>query len=365
MIQWAEEGKSPIIHLVGRTAADVRDVMIAGPAGILACSPPWFRPKYQPSKKLLEWPNGVIAKTYSAEEPETLRGPQCYKAWGDEVAAWRYPEAYDQLRFGLRLGDAPQAVFTTTPKPTPLIKKLMASPKNVLTRGTTYDNAANLSDDALDEFREKYEGTRLGRQELEGQILDDNPNALWQRGWLEKGRRTSHPDLVRCVVAVDPPSVDPEKVKKGQVEDVAECGIVVAGQCRDKKGWVIADKSIKGSPEKWAKAAVAAYHTHRADCIVAEMNNGGEMVRHTIHSIDPTVPVVLVWASRGKVTRAEPISALYEQFRIYHVGFFAELEDQMCEWEPGLKSPDRMDALVWALTHLFLGPKKGGHGVDY
>ena len=336
--------------LVGRTAGDVRDVMVDGESGILAISPRWFRPVYEPSKRRLRWPNGSIATTYSADEPDQLRGPQHHWAWCDELAAWRHPEAFDQLKFGLRLGRSPRCVITTTPRPVAHIRALLQDPSCRVTRGSTYDNRANLPEAFLAEILARYKGTRLGRQEINAEVLDDNPGALWQRATLD-GSRVSHaPELMRVVVGVDPAA--------SSGEDAAETGIVVAGVAMVggvTHGYVLDDRSVRGTPAAWAKQAVATYHAFRANLIVAEANQGGEMVRHTIRTEDRSVPVELVHASRGKQARAEPVSSLYEQGKVHHVGIFPTLEDQMCEWVPGEgESPDRVDALVWALTKLMV-----------
>lgn len=337
--------------LIGPTAADVRDVMVEGESGILAISPPWFRPVYEPSKRRLTWPNGAIATTYSADEPERLRGPQHSWAWCDELAAWRYPETWDMLQFGLRLGARPRTVVTTTPKPTRLIRDLLRNSGCHVTRGSTYDNRSNLAKPFLDAIVKKYEGTRLGRQELYAEVLDDVPGALWSRRCLDDYRVVKAPDLVRVVVAVDPPA--------SSGEDANEAGIVVAGVDRPGTAFVLEDWSQRASPEEWARKAVAAYRKHDADCIVAECNQGGEMVERVIKSV-ADVPVKLVRATRGKYVRAEPASALYEQGRVKHVGVHAVLEEQMTSFTPERAadrsdgfSPDRVDALVWAITELF------------
>lgn len=262
------------------------------------------------------------------------------------MAAWKYPATWDMLMFGLRLGRDPRAVATTTPKMVPHMRAIAAAPHTVITRGRTYDNAANLAPAFLAAVVRKYEGTRLGRQELEGEDLDDNPHALWQRGRIDELRRDRAPECTRIVVAVDPAITSDE--------DSDETGIVAEGLGVDGHGYVLEDASQRGTPDAWARAAVGLYHAHQADVIVAEANQGGEMVRHVIHTVDPNAHVKLVHASRGKLTRAEPIAALYEQGRYHHVGSHPHLEDQMCTWQPGLPSPDRMDALVWGATELFL-----------
>lgn len=333
------------VNLVGATADDARDIMIEGESGILEICPKEERPRYLASKRQLAWPNGAKSLIFTADEPERLRGKQHMKLWMDELASWRYPEAYDQAMMGLRLGKRPQVVVTTTPRPTPIIRKLASSPTTHLTRGRTYDNAPNLAPEFLSQIISIYEGTRLGRQELNGEILDDNPGALWKRQTIDDSRVTRAPDLVRVVVAIDPTAT-----AAGD-----EAGIIVVGAAfvgRIAHFYVLNDASMHGSPLAWAKEAVAAYSKFRADRIVAEVNNGGEMVEATIRQVDANVPYRAVHASRGKAVRAEPVAALYEQGRGHHVGCFGKLEDEMCQWEPGMASPNRMDALVWAITEL-------------
>ena len=348
-----EAGRCRRMILAARTVDDARDVMVEGESGILAICPPWNRPTWMPSTRMLRWPNGAIAMVYSADKPDLFRGKQADGVWADELAAWRYPEAWDQLLFGLRLGPDPRVVVTTTPRPTPVIKELMAHPTTVVTRGSTYDNRANLAPAFFDGIISRYEGTRLGRQELYAEILDDNPNALWQRSQIDKLRVTEAPaELQRIVVAIDPSATTTGD----------EAGIIVAGLGPDGHGYVLDDATIRGSPHTWGSKAVQAYHRHQADRIVAEVNNGGEMVELTLRTVDDKVAYKAVHASRGKRTRAEPIAALYEQGRVHHVCTFAELEDEMCDWEPEMPSPNRMDALVWALTELMLG---AAHHVEY
>ena len=345
------------IALVAPTAADARDVMVEGESGLLAIAPPGERPLYEPSKRRLTWPNGAVATTYSADEPERLRGPQHDFAWCDELAAWRYPEAWDMLMFGLRLGDDPRAVVTTTPRPNKLIRALLADPKVVVTRGRTAENRAHLAPAFLDQIVRRYEGTRLGRQELDAEILDDMPGALWQRGTIEAARVGALPDLVRVVVAIDPAAASSENSD--------ETGIVVAGRDAGGHGYVLADASGRYPPAEWARAAIAAFRANQADRIVAEVNNGGEMVEATLRTVDPNVPFRAVRASRGKAARAEPVAALYEQGRMHHLGAFAALEDQMCAFTSDFDrhaagySPDRVDALVWAFTDLLVEPHAG------
>lgn len=343
---WVESGQGKRIALVARTAADVRDVMVEGESGLLAICPPWNKPVYEPSKRRLRWPNGAIATTYSGDKPDQLRGPQHDKAWCDEIAAWRYPDSWDQLQFGMRLGDNPQVIVTTTPRPIKIVREILADPTTVSTRGSTYENSANLAPSALARLKAKYENTRLGQQELYAVLLDDNPFALWKRTNIDANRVSSIPELVRIVVAIDPAVTDNE--------DSDETGIVVAGVGKDGHGYVLDDMTLSASPDKWAKEAVSAYNKYKADRIVAETNNGGDMIEFTIRTVEKHISFKQVRASRGKVTRAEPVAALYEQNRVHHVGVFAELEDQMCQWMPGEDSPDRMDALVWALTDLLI-----------
>lgn len=343
-----ESGRSRRMALVAPTAADVRDVVVEGESGILAVSPPWNRPLYEPSKRRLTWPNGAIATTYSADEPDRLRGPQHDDAACDEIAAWRYPETWDMLMFGLRLGDDPQVLAATTPKPVKLIRNLLASSSTVVTRGSTYENLGNLAPVFLEEIVARYEGTRLGRQELNAELLDDVPGALWTRRLLDDLRVSEAPDLQRIVVSIDP------AVTSGEEAD--ETGISVAGLGVDGHGYVLGDLSCRLSPDGWARRAVNAYHDRRADRLVAEVNNGGDLVERVIRTVDRNVSYRAVHASRGKRVRAEPIAALYEQGKVHHAGALPDLEDQMCAYTPDgyAGSPDRLDALVWALTDLML-----------
>lgn len=339
------------IALVAATAADARDTMVEGVAGILATSPPWNRPKYEPSKRRLTWPNGAIATAFSADEAERLRGPQHDTAWCDELAAWRYAQdAWDMLQFGMRLGK-PRVCVTTTPRATKLIRELSSSPSSTVTRGSTFENERNLAPEFIAKIRAKYEGTRLGRQELFAEILDDTPGALWTRATLERAFvRAAPTDLRRIVIGVDP------SVGDGTNDEQDEAGIVAVGLGHDRIGYVLQDASLRGSPNEWAAAAVALYDLLRADAIVAEANQGGEMVRAVIHTVDSSVNVRLVHASRGKSARAEPIASLYEQGRMRHVGSLAKLEDEMCTWSntTGEPSPNRIDALVHGLTEFLL-----------
>jgi phage terminase large subunit-like protein len=349
---WVESGVYSRIALIAPTAADARDVMVEGESGIMAVCPPWNRPTYEPSKRRVTWRNGALATLYSADEPDRLRGPQHDAAWCDELAAWNYiDEAWTMMNMGLRLGARPRCIVTTTPKPLKIIRELVKDPHCHVIRGATHANRPNLPAEFFSKILKRYEGTRIGRQELLAEILDDVPGALWTRATIEASRTDGWPDeLARVVVAIDPAVT--------ATEGSDETGIIIAGQDHDGLGHVLADRSCRAAPIEWARRAVDAFWHWSADCIVAECNNGGDMVRATIASVDDRVPVRLVRATRGKAVRAEPISALYEQGRIKHPrGIdFSVLEDQMCSYSPGVsdKSPDRMDALVWAFWWLYL-----------
>lgn len=346
-------GRCSRIALVAETAADARDVMVL--EGLLRIHPKDFRPTYEKTNRKVEWPNGAKAWLYNATEPDQLRGPQHDAAWVDELAKFQYAqETWDQLQFGLRLGDHPRQIVTTTPRPIPVIRKIVNDPTTHITRGRTYDNADNLAGNFLKQVQERYGNTRLGRQELEGEILDDMPGALWNRDLIDNARKPQAPDLDRIVVAVDPAATSGEEAD--------ETGIVAVGVARDadgnQRGYVLADRSLRGTPDEWASAAVRLYHELDADRIIAEKNQGGEMVEAVLRAKDRNVPIRLVHATRGKLVRAEPISALYEQGRIHHIGRFDKLEDQMCLFTSDVdrssgNSPDRVDALVWGLTSLF------------
>lgn len=324
----------------------MRDVMIEGDSGILAISPKWNKPIYQSSKRRLTWPNGAIATTFSADKPDRLRGPQHDAAWLDELAAWRYPESLDQLKFGLRLGAHPQCVITTTPRPIPVVKELARDPKTFITKGTTYDNAQNLAPSFLNSIIKKYEGTRLGRQELNAEILDDNPNALWQRSVIDNLRVKGCPELIRIVIGVDP------AVTANPNSD--ETGIVIVGLGVDGHAYVLNDLSLSDTPNEWGKKIVEGYKKHHADRVIAETNNGGALIEALLRSLDQNISYKGIHAKRGKYVRAEPVAALYEQGRVHHVGSFPHLEDQMCDYDPLTyeESPDRLDALVYAITEL-------------
>ncbi len=340
------------IALVGETYHDVRDVMIEGESGLLnlpgrhRASPVWL-----PSRRRLVWGNGAVAQAFSAEEADSLRGPQFGAAWCDEVAKWRMAEAtFDMLQFGLRLGTRPRSLVTTTPRPVPLIHRLLADPRTVVTRARTADNADNLAPDFLSAVVGRYAGTRLGRQELDGELIADRPDALWSRDALDIHRVPQAPELSRIVIAVDPPA------GSGPRSDA--CGIVAAGR-RGDEAYVLADASLtRATPQAWAEVALALYRRLEADTLVVEVNQGGEMATAVLNQCDPAVPVVPVRASRGKYLRAEPVSLLYARGLVHHVGALPAMEDEMCDFGPGGlssgASPDRLDALVWALTHLLL-----------
>ncbi|MDP3410244.1 DNA-packaging protein [Bosea sp. (in: a-proteobacteria)] len=343
------------IALVGETQGQVRDVMIEGVSGLLAIHTRWERPSWYPSRRRLEWPNGAIAQVFSAEDPEGLRGPQFGAAWSDELAKWpNLQETWDMLQFGLRLGDRPRQIITTTPRPVPLIKRLLDDPQVAVSRAATSANRFNLAADFIRSVTQSYGGTRLGRQELDGELVEESADALWTRAMIEDCREREAPALARIVVAVDPPASSSARADS--------CGLVVAGLDRDGLGHVLEDGTVSGArPHEWAAKAVALYRRFEADALVVEVNQGGEMATAVIREVDPGVPVSAVRATRGKYLRAEPVAALYAQGRVRHAGTFPALEDEMCDFGPGGlssgRSPDRLDALVWALTHLMLGPR--------
>lgn len=357
-------GRMERVALVGPTAGDVRDVMIEGESGMMAvCERHGFPIRYEPSKRRVTFPNGALATAYSADEPDRLRGPQHDGAWADELGAWRYgQDAWDNLQFGLRLGDHPRQVVTTTPKPVPAIRTLVkqaAEPDSevVITGGHTNENAANLASSFLTTVHRRHGGTRLGRQELGGELLEDIEGALWTLALIDRFRLPKLPEGVeteRIVVGVDPPASSTG----------AECGIVVDARGTDKRGYTLDDRSRQGTPNEWATTAIAAYDEWHADAVVIEVNQGGDMATNTLRTIRPTLPIVAVHASRGKQTRAQPISSLYELGLWSHVGFFPALEDQMTQWVPGMPSPDRMDAHVWAATELKIDPDVSWDDLD-
>jgi phage terminase large subunit-like protein len=356
------------IALVGETEHDVREVMIEGPAGILRSSPRSERPQWTATRRRLEWRNGAVAYAFSAEDPEQLRGPQFDAAWCDELAKWKHAGAtFDMLQFGLRHGQRPRQLITTTPRPIVLIKRLVADPRTAVTRAGTQANAAHLSPAFLDEVLSRYAGTRLGRQEIDGEIIEDRADALWSRATIEAARVAQAPPLMRIVVGVDPPA--------SSRAGADACGIVAAGLSEAGVVYVLADVSAQGlSPAGWAAKAVALYTRLKADALVAEVNQGGDMVEAVIAQVDRTVPVRTVHATRGKWLRAEPVAALYAQGKVKHVDPpLAALEDEMCDFGlgglSGGGSPDRLDALVWAVTELTRrgggdGPKIAAIGSD-
>jgi phage terminase large subunit-like protein len=340
------------IALVAASLHEGRAVMIEGESGILNICPPDWQPNWEVSRRRLEFPNGAQAFLYSAEDADSLRGPQHDAAWCDELAKW--PNAEDNwmnLMMGLRLGAQPQTMVTTTPRAIALLKTLMADKYTAITRGSTQENAAHLPVGFIEALTETWGGTRLGRQELDGELIEDVPGALWTRDGLEKCRVRTPPDFIRVIVGVDP------AVSAGANADA--CGIIVVGMDRDGYFYVVEDDTVQGaSPLVWARAVISAFEKYQADRIVAEANNGGALVSSVLHQVDPNAPVQLVYAARGKIARAEPIALLYEQGRVHHVGAFADLEDQLCgfivggDYQGPGKSPDRADALIWALAAL-------------
>lgn len=345
------ERRARSIALVGETAHDVREVMIEGPAGLLRACPRHERPLWAPSRRRLEWPNGAIGYAFSSEDPEQLRGPQFDVAWCDELAKWKHPEqTFDMLQFGLRLGGRPRQLITTTPRPLDLIRRILADPHTAVTRASTHANARFLAPAFLEAVVERYGGTWLGRQEIDGEIVEERADALWSRAMIEAARVGAAPPLARVVVGLDPPA--------SHRPAAGLCGLVAAGISEAGIVYVLEDASAGPlAPAQWASRAVALYRRHRADAIVAEANMGGDMVEAVLRQVDRTVPVRLVRATRGKYLRAEPVAALYAQGKVKHVGArMAALEDQMCAFGgEGLadgRSPDRLDALVWAVTAL-------------
>ena len=339
------------LALIGETWRDVREVMIEGPSGLLHLGPHRERPLWLQSRRRLEWPNGAVALAFTAEDPEQLRGPQFDAAWCDELAKWPYPDAaFDMLQFGLRLGARPRQLVTTTPRPMALIKRLIADPRTAVTRASTHANAAHLSPAFLDEVIGRYAGTRLGRQEIDGDIIEERADALWTRSVIEAARVREAPPLQRIVIGIDPP---------GSARPNADaCGIVAAGLAEDGRIYVLEDASVQGlAPQGWAMKAVALYRRLAADALVAEVNQGGDMVRAVLSQVDPALPLRCVHATRGKWLRAEPVAMLYAQGKVKHVDPpMPALEDEMCDFGldglSGGRSPDRLDALVWAVTEL-------------
>ena len=345
---WSDQ--VPIIHLIARTTYDARETMVEGPAGILAVHPEHNRPKYEPSKRRLTWPNGCKGLLFTADEPDVLRGPQCYKLWADELATWKYAqETWDNALMGLRMGKHPQALITTTPRPIKILKDIIDDKEdNYITTGSTFENRANLSPAFFKKVVSRYDGTRLGRQELYAELLEDIEGALWTQRMIEKAHVSKAPEMIRIVVAIDP-AVTSEKHSD-------ETGIIVVGLGMDERCYVLEDITGIYSPHEWARLAIGAYNQHKADRIIGEANNGGDLIEEVIRTIDSSVSYSKVHASRGKVTRAEPVVALYEQNRVKHVGSLPDLETQMTTWaaKEGEKSPDRVDALVWGVSELML-----------
>ena len=357
-----DKGRSHRVALVGETVDQAREVMVFGESGILACSPPDRKPVWEAGRKRLVWPNGAVATVFSAHDPEALRGPQFDAAWVDELAKWKKAEeAWDMLQFGLRLGERPRQVVTTTPRNVAVLKAILANPSTVVTHAPTEANRAYLAASFLTEMRARYAGTRLGRQELDGVLLEDAQGALWTSAMLEAARVADMPRLSRIVVAVDP--------SVSGTEGSDECGIVVAGVVsegppQEWRAYVLEDATVAAaSPNDWAQAAIDAFARHGAERLVAEVNQGGDLVETVVRSIDPLIPYRAVRAAKGKVARAEPVAALYEQGRVFHLRGgrgLGVLEDQMCRMTgrgyEGRGSPDRVDALVWALTELMIVP---------
>jgi phage terminase large subunit-like protein len=392
-----------MIYIVGATAADVRDVMVRGPAGILRCSPPWFEPRYEPSLRRISWPGGVHGVLFSAEEPDRLRGPQGIAAWCDELPAWKYPDdAWDNLQFGLRLGPNPRAIVTATPRPTQIVKDILKAAGTIGTKGHTSDNARNLSEKAVKKLYARYGGTRIGRQELGGEVLDDNPNALWRitdidrlrlrpvpgqslppdSGWSATEDAGDFKKLLGAVAAraalqlaiVEANGIELERIMIGVDPAVSnnpnsdETGIVVFGvgmcRCRGEEqahGFVLEDVSGIYSPGQWGELLVLLFKVWRANKIIAEINNGGALVEANLRATDggAGLPYDGVHAKRGKLVRAEPIAALTEQGKVHHVGSLPKLEDELTGWDPmdaSAKSPNRLDAVVYAASELMLEP---------
>jgi len=357
----ANNGTYELMHLVGATAADARDIMVLGESGILGTQKPQNKVTWSPTNRRLTWENGAQALVFSADEPDRLRGLQCEAAWADEIAAWRYEESWKQLQLGLRLGSFPRTIITTTPRPKKLIKDLLKDPKNHVTRGSTYDNVSNLAQAFINEITRDLEQSRFGRQEIYAEILDEAELANWSRETLEACRieREDYDKMVRdgeitikkIVIGVD--------VAVSHGEESAETGIIVAGLDRHGRAYVLSDHTGRYRPDQWAKKVSALYHRYNEEApevrVIAEKNMGYELIRHTIQVEDPAVPVKLVHASKSKLTRAEPVATAYEVDKVRHVGMFPILEEQMCTWEAGNPdSPDRLDALVWALTELIV-----------
>lgn len=347
-----ETGRRRSIGIIGPTADTLRRDVVQGSSGLLAIAPPWSQPSHEPSQRRIVWPNGAVAHLLSSEEPDRIRGVNLDSFYGDELTSWSNPEAcWDNLQFALRItgpkGDSPAGVISTTPKRHTLLRSILADPSTVVTRAKMIDNAANLDARTIEYLQRKFGGTTIGRQELDGELLDDVDGALWTRAVLDECRIATLPEMKRVVIGIDPSG--------GSNRSNDETGIVACGLGVDGRGYVIADASGRYTPDGWGRAAVGLYHALRADRIICEANFGGAMAEATIRNVDRNVPVRMVTASRGKMVRAEPVSALYEQRRVSHVANLPTLEDQLCGWAPGSPgSPDRLDALVWALTELMV-----------
>ncbi len=347
---WIQTGLCRRLALIGETETDTRHVMVEGPSGLLAVHPPRSRPLYHPSRRELSWPNGAIATCFSAEAYEALRGPQFDGAWVDELAKFKESQkVWDQLMFGLRLGKTPRVIVTTTPRPVALLKNLIKDPDVVITKGSTFDNAKNLAKPFLEYMRYHYEKSWLGRQELFADLIEEKQGSLWTPTLLERAKKAYRDvPLKRIIISIDP------AVSHGDKSD--ETGIIAAGATSEGIGVVLEDLSLKGPPSSWIKRATQAYHRLKADRIVAEVNMGGNLVEQLLRTVDGSVSYKAVHATRGKALRAEPIAALYEQGKVWHATYFQKLEEQLCAYVPGqtTKSPDRLDALVWALSDLML-----------
>lgn len=376
-----ETGQGRRIAMIGETVSDVRDVMVLGESGIINSSPPWFRPTYSPANKSVTWPNGAFALLYSGEDPDQLRGPQFDTAWVDELAKFYNPQAvWDNLEFGLRLGN-PRVIVTTTPRPIPIIKDMIRDPDVRVTTGSSYENLSNLSPRYIKRVIKKYEGTRLGEQELHAKVLEDLAGALWTTDMIERNRmrpeRLPYIEFIRVVVAIDPSTKKSKDgrekgLMKGQgvdEEEANETGIIVAGKDRNGIAYVLRDRSGQYTPDGWARAAVKSFDDYKAHRIVAERNQGGAMVESTIRTVRGNIPYIGVWAADSKGARAEPVAALQEQNKIKFVGNFPELENQLtsmtAEGYLGRGSPDRLDAFVWAMTELLIGSVGSTDPDDY
>lgn len=357
--EWIRErvdsGQSRNIALVAPRASDIRDIMIEGPSGLLNVFPPYQRPNYEPSKRKITFYTGAVAITYSGDEPDQLRGPNVDTAWVDELCAMpKQEQVLDMVAFCLRIGVNPRCVITTTPRPTRTIKRLIHESNTFITRGSTFENRDNLSPVFFSSIIERYKNTRIGKQELYGEILDDNPKALWKEKMIEETRVIKHPELRRIVIGVDPAAT--------ANKNSDETGIIAVGKGNDGHFYILDDKSCQASPAGWGNAVISVYYKYRADRVIGEVNQGGDMVEYVLKTIDRNVSFKAIHATRGKKLRAEPIAALYEQKKCHHIGTFPDLETQMTNWDPenDSESPDRVDALCWAIWELMDGPRKLG-----